>query len=248
LRSAEREREHTRTAQPVKWARAGITGYDGSIVTTVILVRHGLTAETGSTLSGWTPGLHLDERGRIQAASLAEALRGLPLGAVVSSPLERCVETASALLDGRTSNGHPVGLELDERLGEVRFGEWTGRSLRDLAKEPLWRVVQAHPSAAVFPAGESLREMQARAVGAIRDWNTRLGPDAVYVACSHGDPIRAIVADALGLHLDLFHRLAAEPCSVTVIRYGELRPVVILLNGAGTEVGNRLARNDGSLS
>ena len=241
-------REHTRAARPVKWARPRITGYDDAIVTTVILVRHGLTAETGSTLSGWTPGLHLDERGRAQAASLAEALGELPLNALVSSPLERCVETASALLEGGTGNGHPLGLELDERLGEVRYGEWTGRSLRDLAKEPLWKVVQAHPSAAVFPAGESLRDVQSRAVGAIRDWNTRLGPDAVYVACSHGDPIRTIVADALGLHLDLFHRLAAEPCSVTVIRYGELRPVVLLLNGAGTEVRDHLARNDGSLN
>jgi len=241
-------REHTRAARPVKWARPRITGYDDAIVTTVILVRHGLTAETGSTLSGWTPGLHLDARGRTQASALAEALRELPLTAVVSSPLERCVETASALLDGGTGNGHPLGLELDERLGEVRYGEWTGRSLRDLAKEPLWKVVQAHPSAAVFPAGESLRDVQSRAVGAIRDWNTRLGPDAVYVACSHGDPIRAIMADALGMHLDQFHRLAAEPCSVTVICYGELRPVVLLLNGAGTEVRDRLARNDGSLN
>ena len=241
-------REHTRAARPVKWARPRITGYDDAIVTTVILVRHGLTAETGSTLSGWTPGLHLDERGRAQAAALAKALGELPLNALVSSPLERCVETASALLEGGTGNGHPLGLELDERLGEVRYGEWTGRSLRDLAKEPLWKVVQAHPSAAVFPAGESLRDVQSRAVGAIRDWNTRLGPDAVYVVCSHGDPIRTIVADALGLHLDLFHRLAAEPCSVTVIRYGELRPVVLLLNGAGTEVRDHLARNDGPLN
>jgi probable phosphoglycerate mutase len=237
---------HTRTGRP--GARPGITGYDEAIVTTVILVRHGLTAETGAALSGWTPGLHLDERGRTQAAALAEALRELPLTAIVSSPLERCVETASALLDDRTSDGHPLGLELDQRLGEVRFGEWTGRSLRDVAKEPLWKVVQAHPSAAVFPAGESLRDVQARAVAAIRDWNVRLGPDAVYVACSHGDPIRAIAADALGVHLDQFHRLAAEPCSVTVIRYTDLRPVILLLNGTGAEIGDRLARHDGSLN
>jgi probable phosphomutase (TIGR03848 family) len=217
-------------------------------VTTVILVRHGLTAETGSTLSGWTPGLHLDERGRTQATALAEALRELPLAAVVSSPLERCVETASALLTGRISDGHPLALELDERLGEVRFGEWTGRSLRDVAKEPLWKTVQAHPSAVVFPAGESLRDVQARAVAAIREWNGRLGPDAVYVACSHGDPIRAIAADALGMHLDQFHRLTAGPCSATVIRYTELRPVILLLNGTGTEIGYHLSPNDGTLN
>jgi probable phosphoglycerate mutase len=166
----------------------------------------------------------------------------VPLQAIVSSPLERCVETAGALLDGRVIEGEPLELQLDERLGEVRFGEWTGRSLRDLAKEPLWQVVQAHPSAVVFPAGESLRDVQARAVAAIRDWNARLGPDAVYVACTHGDPIRAIVADALGLHLDQFHRLAAGPGSATVIRYTDLRPVVLQLNGSSADVGDLLSR------
>jgi probable phosphoglycerate mutase len=193
-------------------------------VTTVLLVRHGLTALTGPVLAGWTPDLHLNDAGRAQAQALAERLADVPLAAVVSSPLERCVETAEAL--GRE-------VTTDERLGECRYGDWTGQELKRLAKDPLWKVVQAHPSAATFPNGEALRDTQARAVAAVRDWNDRLGPDATYAAVSHGDVIKAIVADALGLHLDLFQRITADPCSLTVIRYTELRPFVLRLNDTG---------------
>jgi probable phosphomutase (TIGR03848 family) len=215
-------------------------------VTTAILIRHGLTDATGSLLSGWTPGVRLNERGRAQAAALGEQLKGVPLAAIVSSPLERCVETAGALLDGRGAGkgagGAPLAIQLDERLGEVRYGDWTGRSLRDVAREPLWEVVQARPSDAAFPGGESLREMQARAVAAIRDWNARLGRDAVYVACSHGDPIRAIVADALDMPLDGFGRLAAGPASVTIVRYADGAPIVLRLNGSGADSADLIGR------
>ena len=199
-------------------------------MTTVVLVRHGLTHLTGPVLAGWTPGLHLDERGEKQAAAVAERLRPLPLAAVVSSPLDRCLDTAGAILAGRDQP-----LEVDDRLGECRYGDWTGRPLKELAKDPLWKVVQAHPSAVVFPGpeGEALRDTQARAVAAVRDWNARLGPDATWLACSHGDVIKAVVADAMGLHLDQFQRIAIDPCSVTVIRYTELRPFVVRVNDTG---------------
>ena len=206
-------------------------------MTTVLLVRHGLTAQTGAILAGWTPGIHLDERGRRQAAALAERLRPLALAAVVSSPLERCVETATALLDGRG-----LDLALDERLGEVRYGDWTGREVRRVAKDPLWKVIQAYASEATFPNGEALRETQARAVAAVRDWNDRLGRDATYLACSHADVLKAIVADALGLHLDRFQRIAIEPASLTVIRYGRPRPLVLRLNDVGGEAADLLPR------
>ena len=206
-------------------------------MTTVVLVRHGLTAMTGPVLAGWTPGLHLDDRGREQAARLAERLRPVPFDAVVSSPLDRCLDTAEAVLEGREQP-----LQVDERLGECRYGDWTGRPLKELAKEPMWKVVQQHPSAAVFPGpvGEALRDTQARAVAAVRDWNARLGPDATWLACSHGDVIKAVLADAMGLHLDQFQRLAVDPCSVTVIRYTALRPFVVRVNDTGGGVADLL--------
>ncbi len=207
-------------------------------MTTVVLVRHGLTAMTGPVLAGWTPGLHLDERGQAQAAAVAERLRPVPFDAVVSSPLDRCLDTATAVLEGRDG----IELQVDQRLGECRYGDWTGRPLKELAKDPLWKVVQNHPSAVVFPGpeGEPLRETQARAVGAVRDWNARLGPDATWLACSHGDVIKAVVADALGLHLDQFQRITIDPCSVTVLRYTELRPFVVRVNDTGGGVADLL--------
>jgi probable phosphomutase (TIGR03848 family) len=207
-------------------------------VTTVLLVRHGRTdANASGVLAGWTPGVHLDEKGRGQAAALGARLSGVPLAALVSSPLERCQETAAAVAEGRS-----VAVRTDERLGEARYGEWTGQELKKLAKHPLWKVVQAHPSAVVFPgeAGESMRAMQQRAIDAVRDWDARVaaehGPDAVWAAFSHGDVIKSVVADALGMHLDAFQRIVVDPCSVTVLRYTELRPFVVRLNDVGGDV------------
>jgi probable phosphomutase (TIGR03848 family) len=200
-------------------------------VTTVLLVRHGLTATTGHVLTGWTPGIPLDDRGQAQAAALAARLAPLPLAAIVSSPLDRCAQTAGVIAAGR--EGQQV--VTDDRVGECRYGDWTGQPLKKLATEKLWRVVQAHPSAVTFPGpdGESMPDMQHRAVAAVRDWNARLGPDATYLICSHGDVIKAIVADSLGLHLDQCQRIQADPCSLTVIRYTPLRPFLVRMNDRG---------------
>ena len=195
---------------------------------TVLLVRHGLTAMTGPILAGWTPGVHLDERGQGQAKALGQRLAGVPVTAIVSSPLERCQETAAALAAGRD-----ISVETDDRLGECQYGDWTGQEIKKLMKDPLWKVVQAHPSAAAFPGGEALRDTQARAVNAVRDHNARLGDDATWVAVSHGDVIKSLVADALGMHLDLFQRIQVDPCSLTVIRYTSLRPFLLRLNDTG---------------
>jgi probable phosphoglycerate mutase len=203
-------------------------------VTTLLLVRHGLTAMTGPVLAGWTPGVGLNDQGRTQARDLAVRLEPVPVAAVVSSPLDRCVQTAEAVAAGRPADAGKV--ELDERFGEVHYGDWTGRPLKELAKEPLWKIVQAHPSAAVFPGeeGEAMADAQYRAISAVRDWNARIaaehGENATYVVCSHGDIIKAIVADAMGLHLDQFQRLVADPASVTVIRYTPTRPFLVRLN------------------
>jgi probable phosphoglycerate mutase len=202
-------------------------------VTTVLLVRHGLTSLTGPVLAGWTPGVHLDERGRAQAAARGERLLAGPLTAIVASPLERCRETAAAILAGRDP---APPLHVDEDVGEVRYGTWTGRELQALRKEPLWAVVQGHPSAAVFPDGEALAEMSARAVAAVRRWNAVLGPGATYALVSHGDLIKAILADALGLHLDGFQRIGVDPCSLSVVRYGPAATAVERVNDTGGSV------------
>lgn len=208
-------------------------------MSTVLLLRHGRTAANASgILAGWTPGVGLDDTGRVQAAAVAERLRGLPLAAVLSSPLQRCQETAAAVLAGRDG----VTLTTDDRLGECRYGDWTGRTLKELAKEPMWKVVQQHPSAAVFPGpdGEGLADTQHRAVATIREWNERLGQDAVWLACSHGDVIKAILADALGLHLDQFQRIVVDPCSLSVVTYTDTRPFVVRVNDSGSPVDSLL--------
>jgi probable phosphomutase (TIGR03848 family) len=203
-------------------------------VTTVILLRHGrTTANTGGVLAGWTPGVQLDETGQAQVQAVAARLAPVPLAAVVSSPLERCQQTASAVLAGRE-----LELRTDDRLGEARYGDWTGRPLKELVKEPLWKIVQQHPSAAVFPGpeGEGLAQTQARAVAAVREWNATLGPDAVWLACSHGDVIKAVLADALGVHLDAFQRIVVDPASISVISYTDTRPFVVRMNDTGGDV------------
>ncbi|MFI5935462.1 histidine phosphatase family protein [Actinoplanes sp. NPDC051494] len=201
---------------------------------TVLLLRHGrTTANAGGTLAGRQP-VELDDTGREQAKRVGERLRELPLSAVVTSPLIRCRQTLELALPG-------VSPRVDDALIECGYGDWEGRPLQELAKEPLWPVVQQHPSAAVFPNGEAMAAMSARAVAAMRFWDAAVtaehGPDALWLACSHGDVIKAIVADAMGLHLDQFQRLVADPASVSVIRYTPTRPFLVRLNDTADLAG-----------
>ncbi|NKI43500.1 histidine phosphatase family protein [Streptomyces physcomitrii] len=201
---------------------------------TLLLVRHGRsTANTAGLLAGWTPGVALDERGAAQAAALPARLAGIPLAAAVASPLQRCQETLAPLLAERPG----LALHEEERIGECHYGDWSGRKLSELVGEPLMEIVQQHPSAAAFPGGESMRAMASRAGEAVREWNARIeaehGAEATYLMCSHGDIIKSLVADALGLHLDLFQRISVEPCSVTVIRYTRTRPFLLRLGDTG---------------
>ena len=199
---------------------------------TVILVRHGrTTANASGVLAGRTAGIKLDGTGRGQAARTAERLSVVPLVAVVSSPLERCRQTARAILDQQP--GSPAA-PIDKGITECDYGDWQGRPLGELAKEELWAVVQSHPAAAAFPGGESLATMQARSVAAIRRHDAAFaaqhGPGAVWVAVSHGDIIKSILADALGMHLDLFQRINVNPASVSIVRYSATRPDVVAVN------------------
>jgi probable phosphomutase (TIGR03848 family) len=200
---------------------------------TVILLRHGRsTSNTAHTLAGRSDGVDLDDKGREQAQGVVERIGELPVKAIVRSPLLRCERTVEPLAAA-------LGLEpvVEERLSEVDYGQWTGRKIEELFKEPLWAVVQQQPSAAVFPDGEGLARVQARAVEAVREHDRRLAAehetDVLWVACTHGDVIKAVLADALGTHLDGFQRITADPASMSVIRYTTLRPFVMHVNHTG---------------
>jgi probable phosphomutase (TIGR03848 family) len=204
-------------------------------VATVILVRHGRTsANVAGVLAGRTPGVGLDDTGLTQADRTAARLAAVPLAAVVTSPLERCRQTAQAVVRAQRAAGRPLRLATDKALVECDYGAWQGRSLKDLVKEPLWKVVQTQPSAVTFPGGESMAAMQARVVDAVRRRDAAVekahGADAVWVAVSHADLVKALLADALGMHLDLFQRLHVDPASISIVRYTATRPFVLATN------------------
>ncbi|MFC4904261.1 MSMEG_4193 family putative phosphomutase [Kocuria oceani] len=193
--------------------------------TLVLLVRHGETPTTGKVLPGRAPGLHLSDHGRAQAEQVAERLAGVPVDAVLTSPLERTRETAEPT-EARTGRAAVV----DPGLLECDFGEWTGAELSRLSRLTAWSTVQRAPSTFRFPGGESFPEMQARMVGAV-DRARAEHEGGVVVCFSHADPIKAVLAHALGTHLDLFQRIVVSPCSVSAISYAPGQaPAVLTLN------------------
>lgn len=193
--------------------------------TLVLLVRHGETPTTGTVLPGRAPGLHLSDRGRVQAERVAERLAGLPVDCIYSSPLERTSETA-----GPTAARTGLPVSEDAGLIECDFGEWTGAALAELSGLPEWQTVQHSPSAFRFPGGESYVQMQERIVGAL-EVLCAAHAGGVVVCFSHADPIKAAVAHALGTHLDLFQRIVISPASVSAISYVEGQaPAVLMVN------------------
>jgi len=195
----------------------------------LMLVRHAQNDWVGERLAGWTPGVHLNEEGRQQAGALGRRLAHLPLTAIYSSPLERAVETAQAI-----AIHHGLEIEILADLGEVRYGEWTGKSLKELAETELWPVVQVHPSGARFPQGENLRQVQARAVAALDALRqTHPNETDVVAVVSHADVIKAVLAHYAGLHLDLFQRLVISPASFSVVRFTLFGPRIVCLNDTG---------------
>lgn len=193
----------------------------------LFLIRHGLTPKTGVRLSGWTPGVHLSKAGRAQAEGLVHRFEGVHLDAIYVSPLERTRETAEPLANAR-------GIRMVERddVGEVHYGAIENKSLKVLAKSDIWRQLQGWPSNVRFPGGESLRETQARAVGAIEQIRAAHPRGAVAVF-SHGDWIRLSLAHLMGVHIDLYRRLAVEPASVSAVTLGNWGPIIRLVNETG---------------
>ncbi|USQ78226.1 histidine phosphatase family protein [Ornithinimicrobium faecis] len=234
----------------------------------LILVRHGrTTANAQGILAGWTPGITLDDKGVEQVARLGERLKATPLAAVVSSPLERCQQTAAAIIGAQESQSlqpgsgggpaaepvagpaavpaaEPLAVQSDEEIGECHYGAWTGRKLKELSREALWRDIQEQPSTVTFPPhddfrAESMQGMQDRVVRAITQWDAQIeaehGPGAVWVAVSHGDVIKSLVAHALGSPLDRFQRIMIDPASVSIVRQAKNQPFVLRVNDTGSD-------------
>ena len=174
---------------------------------TFILVRHGENDWVKKhRLAGWISGVHLNENGRKQAAAAAERLAKLPIKAVYSSPVERCMETATYI-----AQSHKMGIIQLEAIGEVRYGKWEGKKIKKLAKKPEWHTVQFFPSRLQFPSGEALREVQFRAIQAIEQLNTRHNQKDIIALVSHADLIKLVLAHYLGVHIDLFQRIVVSP-------------------------------------
>jgi probable phosphoglycerate mutase len=199
--------------------------------TLVLLVRHGQTPTTGSTLPGRARGLHLSEVGQGQAQAAADRIAALKdVAAVYASPLERTRETAKPIAAARG-----LKVQLERGLLEADFGDWTGARLKDLMKLPEWQTVQRYPSGFRFPNGESFAEMQTRIVGTLDQLVAR-HPGETIVAVSHADPIKAALAQALGTHLDLFQRIIVSPCSISAVLYGATGPAVLAANSTGDDL------------
>jgi len=193
----------------------------------LLLVRHGHTPTAGKILTGWQRGIHLTERGREQAQALSRRLEGLPIAAIYSSPLERCRETAAPLA---AAGG--VAVHVHRGLIETGYGEWTGRSIRQLTRTRLWRTMQRSPSSIRFPGGESLRDVQARAVDAVEEI-VGAHPNGTVVVVTHADVVRLLLAHFAGLHLDLFERFVVDPASVSAIAIHDGQPRVVKVNDTG---------------
>lgn len=200
--------------------------------TTVVFVRHGLTPTTGKEMPAGGSGPELSDVGRQQAREAGELIAEwrptlAPLAGIYTSPLARTKQTAAII-------GQALGLEPSESpaLADCDAGDWAGVALKELNKKPEWPTVVHHPSWFVFPGGESLAGMQQRALAEVR----RLvadHPGHTVVAVSHADPIKAVVADAMGMHLDLFQRLAISPASVSAVVYSAMGPSVLMINWTG---------------
>lgn len=208
----------------------------------MLLLRHGRTqANADGILAGWTPGLGLDDTGREQAQKVSTRLAGVPIVGAMVSPLQRCQETAQIALSGLDA---PPDVTTEDNIGECRYGSWTGKPLKELSKEPLWKDVQKSPSTVHFPPSdtypsESMTHMQERAVAAIRAFDAAIeaehGPGAIWLAVSHGDVIKSILADAAGTTLDNFQRIVADPASLSIIRYTNAQPFLLRTNDTGSD-------------
>ncbi len=209
-------------------------------MTLVVLIRHAHSVANGSgILAGRTEGVTLSPAGRKQAQELAKRLGEIPIKSLRSSPLERCEQTISPWLRRIADINPRLTVQVDEDLSEVDYGKWTGRKLRSLSKETLWKSVQEHPSKVVFPEGESIRAMQERAMRAVNRGLAKRGKGHV-ILVSHGDVLKSIIASALNMHLDEFQRIVIDPASVSILDYSAVKPRLILMNDSRSRLDPRM--------
>ena len=207
----------------------------------LVLIRHAHSeANAAGILSGRLPNVHLSEKGIKQAAELSQRLGSFPVAQLRISPMERCFETVQPWINDvlvpRSKNFAPVN---DHNISEVDYGVWSGKKLSVLSKNKLWRTVQESPSRMYFPSGEGIAQMQTRAMQTVHEL-ADLKKNGAGVIVSHGDVIKAIVASALGIHLDEFQRIVIDPASITVIEYSGIKPRVLLLNDTRGHVSDLL--------
>jgi probable phosphoglycerate mutase len=198
-------------------------------VTTLLLIRHATNDWIKGRLPGWKPGIHLNDEGRHQAQQVAERLASLPIAAIYSSPLERATETAQII-----AAPHHLRIRIVEDIGEVRYGDWTGAHLADLYQEQLWAGIQFYPSHTRIPGGETLGEVQLRAIQALNALRDMHAQDKLFVAVSHADVIRLVTAYYIGIHIDLFQRLIIHPASLTALRFEPMGPRLLAFNETGS--------------
>jgi probable phosphoglycerate mutase len=203
--------------------------FRGQSMTQILLIRHAVNdfVKTGK-LAGWTPEVHLNDEGKTQAEALGKRLADAPLKQLYASPLERTVETAEAI---RQHHPH-LQLQITQELGEVRYGDWEGKSIAALQSRKMWHVVQEYPSRAYFPNGETMRGVQSRAVDAIEALVAR-HPRELIAVVSHADLIKMVLAHYLGMHLDNFQRIVVSPASINSLYLGYGRPYVGTINDVG---------------
>jgi len=197
------------------------------VPTLLLLIRHALTDTAGRKLSGWQRGVHLNEAGRTQAEDLVQRLAPVRLHAIYASSLERCVETA-----GPVARARGLRVERVPGLRDVDYGEWSGRSMRQVTGTKQWRRIMRDPSGEAFPGGETLRGVQARVLnelGRIVHDN----PRAAVAVVTHADPIRLAIAHYAGVHIDAYQRLLVHPASVSAVLVAEGMPRILKVNDTG---------------
>jgi probable phosphoglycerate mutase len=199
-------------------------------MTTFLLIRHALNDYIDKAIAGWTPDVHLNDAGRAQVERLAERLAQAPIAAIYSSPLERARETAAPL-------AKRLGLDVRmcEAFGEIGYGEWTGKSLSELARDGRWGQFNSVRSLTRAPGGETMLEAQTRVMAAIEVLCDQ-HPREMIAVFSHGDVIKAAIAYFLGIPLDFYYRFDIGPASVSVVTIDDHGPRLLRINDTGEPV------------